>query len=101
MEQTEGQHPRTEDDRRRVRRGGRRISDLVTHDEAFVTPMQFAVHLGVDRRQVMKWINAGSLIAYRFDDRQWRIRLEDARAFVERSRFQLQQTPPATVTPTQ
>lgn len=73
-------------DRRRVRRGGRRISDLVTHDEPFVTPVQIAVHLGVDRRQVMKWIGAGSLPAYRFGE-LWRIKLADAQAFVQRSQF--------------
>lgn len=81
---------RTGGDRRRTTRGGRRITDLRTHDESFVTPAQLATHLGVGRRQVMKWIEAGALVAYRFDERQWRIEITDARAFVARSRFDVQ-----------
>jgi excisionase family DNA binding protein len=66
-----------------------RIRDLNTHDEPFVTPVQIARHLGVGRKQIAKWIDAGTLPAYRFGDRQWRIRLDDARSFVERSRVRV------------
>lgn len=75
---------------RQERRGGRRdvrkITDLRTHDEAYITAGQFAHYLGVSRRQVSKWIGAKTLQAYRFGGRWWRIRIQDAQEFVDRER---------------
>jgi len=66
---------------------GRRIADLATHDEAFISVQQFATYLGVDYRTVRnKWIKAGALPAYTFEG-VWRIKRSDAMAFVERHRL--------------
>ena len=67
---------------------GRRITDLVTHDQRFITPRQLADYLSEDLRQVHKWIQAGTLPAYRFGERTWKIDLSEAVIFVQRSRFQ-------------
>ena len=74
-------------DRRRVRRGGRRIADLESHDESFITIDQFAAFLKVDYRTVKyQWIAKGALPAYSFEG-IWRIKLTDAVAFVQRNRL--------------
>jgi helix-turn-helix protein len=77
-------------------RGGR-ITDLDTHPEPYVTLQAFAAYLRVQERTVMKWIQAGVLIAYQFPTAkvggeirirgQIRIRTSDAALFVERSRL--------------
>lgn len=79
------QDPRQQPDRRRHPRGGRRITDLCTHDGAHISPRQLADYLSVDRRTVLKWIDSGTLVAYKFDT-EWRIRTTDARTFVESQR---------------
>ena len=63
---------------------GRRIADLATHDEAFISVQQFADYLGVHEKTVRnKWINAGDLPAYDFEG-LWRIDRIDALQFVAR-----------------
>lgn len=63
----------------------RRIADLATHEEAYVTPQALAEYLTVSRKMVMKWIEAGVLPAYRFG-RHWRVRTCEAAVFVESQR---------------
>lgn len=82
-------------DRRRHKRGGRRITDLCTHDVPHITPRQLADYLHVDRRTVLKWIDSGILVAYRFDT-ALRIKTTDARLFVERQRLSAQNDHPDT-----
>ena len=72
---------------RRRRMHARRITDLATHPDAFVTVQAFAEHLSVDQKTVMKWIKAGVLTADQFG-REWGIHTADASAFVERNRYQ-------------
>src|SRR5262245_21219023 len=81
--------------RRALTGGGRRIADLYTHPNEYLTVQAFAVHLTVHERTVMKWIKAGALTAYQFD-REWRIRKGDAVLFVERSRFRIANAPTTT-----
>ena len=78
-----------DDDRRQGR--GRRITDLADHGEAFITLEQLAAYLGVERRQVAKWIASNVLPAYQFGARTLRISLSEAVIFVERHRLR----PPA------
>jgi excisionase family DNA binding protein len=66
----------------------RRIADLATHPDAYITVPHFAAHLGFQERTVRKWIDAGVLPAYRFEG-QWRIATADALTFVEQARFRL------------
>jgi excisionase family DNA binding protein len=75
---------RTAPDRRRRRRGGRRITDLASHDQAHLTLEQLATYFAVER---LKWIRAGALRAYRLGERAWRVRRSDAAAFERRSLF--------------
>lgn len=77
---------RQPDERRRVRRGGRRIEDLGTHGDAHISPRQLADYLNIDRRLVMKFIEGGILTAYKFDT-AWRINTKDAVMFVSRFQF--------------
>lgn len=67
---------------------GRRITDLQTHPDAFVTVPAFAEYVGVTQKQVRKWITAGVLDGYRLGGTEWRIRTADAITFVERNRYQ-------------
>lgn len=78
---------RSASDRRQSRRGGRRIADLATHDQAFITIEQLAEHLAVERRQILKWIRCETLPAYQFG-RRYRIKLSEAVVFVMRQRLQ-------------
>jgi excisionase family DNA binding protein len=71
----------------RPRRGGRRITDLPTHPDAYVKVGAFAQYLDVRGKTVRKWIKAGTLPAYRLNG-HWRIAKIDALAFIERARFQ-------------
>lgn len=79
------------DRRRALAHGGRRITDLYTHPEEYVTVQAFAGHLGVQDKTVMKWIHAGLLTAYQFPPEkaggELRIRKHDAVVFVERARI--------------
>lgn len=68
------------------RRGGRRITDLATHDQAHLRVSQVARYLQVDRRTVSKWVEAGILGALRTPEGSFRISTVDLRAFVERHR---------------
>lgn len=62
------------------------IRTFTTLDTSYVSVPEFALHLRVGRRQVMKWIRAGALPAVRID-RVWRIAVGDADAFIQRNRF--------------
>jgi len=75
----------------RLASASQRIVDLQTHPHAYVTVQTFAAYLGFQERTVRKWIDAGTLPAYRFPPSvgDWRIRTADAIAFVERARFQV------------
>ena len=78
---------RRQPERRRRHRGGRRIADLASHDEAFITIDQFATYLKVDYRTVKAmWIEPGALVAYNFEG-IWRIKVSDAVDFVARNRL--------------
>ena len=66
------------------------ITTLGSHPAPYVTIDAFATYLTVDRRTVMKWIEAGTLPAYQFHGSSrgtWRIKTTDAIAFEERARF--------------
>lgn len=79
----------------RVPKRGRRITDLATHDQAFITPRQFAEYLNVDYRTVRyEWIEKGALPAYNFAG-VLRIRIADAREWVEKNRL-ADTAPPST-----
>lgn len=81
---------RTQPDRReepRVPKRGRRITDLTTHDEIFITVRQLADYCSVDYRTVRyEWIEKGALPAYNFHGKI-RIKLVDAVDWVERNRL--------------
>jgi helix-turn-helix protein len=81
-------------DRRALARGGRRITDLTTHPDAYVTIPDFAQHLMVQQRTVRKWIRGGVLKAACFQG-EWRIHTAEAIAFVERNQFQVGGKKPA------
>ena len=67
----------------------RRISDLESHPQNFVTAADFARFVPVQRKTVIKWIEAGVLRAYRFPPLigRWRIKKADAIEFMEQARF--------------
>jgi excisionase family DNA binding protein len=70
------------------RLGGRRITDLATHPDAYVKVSAFALYVSVRAKTVHKWIKAGTLPAYCLHG-QWRIKKTDAIAFLERARVQV------------
>ena len=66
------------------------ITSLKAHRASYVTIDALAAYLTVNRRTVMKWIDAGTLPAYQFHGSSrstWRIRTADAIAFEARARF--------------
>jgi excisionase family DNA binding protein len=67
--------------------GGRRITDLAAHDCPHVTVNALAAYLDVSRKTVIKWIDAGTLPAYKFGT-EWRINTADALTFVDNARFE-------------
>lgn len=69
-------------DRRSAPRGGRRISDMATHDAAWIAVEDFAEHLVVSQRQVWKWHHAGVLAIVRFPGRCNRIARSEALRFI-------------------
>lgn len=72
-------------DRRRVARRrlvGRRITDLATHADAWVTPEQIADYYGIPLKTVTeKWIPSGTLRAHRFPGRHTRVSVRTLLAF--------------------
>jgi excisionase family DNA binding protein len=76
--------------------GGRRITDLATHPDKYLTVQEFATYLGFHEKTVRKWIGAAVLPAYRLPPvtGDWRISTADALAFMAQARFTAQ-SPPA------
>jgi excisionase family DNA binding protein len=73
--------------RRRQRRAlvGRRIYDLATHEDAWVSPEQIATYYGVSEKTVRrKWIDPGLLEAHRFPGSHVRVNVVTLRAFEQR-----------------
>ena len=61
--------------------GIRRIMDLQTHPETVVTASDLADYWGVNRKQIYKQINAGTLAAIRLGPRLLRISTAEAIRF--------------------
>lgn len=75
----------TEAERRRQSRRrlvGRRITDLATHNDAWVTPEQIAEYYGVPLKTVKrKWIAGGFLKTHTFPGQLTRVEVKALRAF--------------------
>ncbi len=65
----------------------KRLSNLATHSEAYVTVAQLADYWQVSRKQIYKQIDAGTLEAVRLGPRLYRIRTEVARRFEQQARL--------------
>jgi excisionase family DNA binding protein len=61
--------------------GNRRITDLQTHSEPYVTTTDLADYWGVSRKQIYKQLDAGTLVAIRLGPRLLRISTVEARRF--------------------
>jgi len=57
------------------------LRNLKTHPGAYVTPGELAEYWLVNRRQIYKQIDAGTLPAIRLGPRLWRVRTADAIEF--------------------
>ncbi|HEX5109823.1 MAG TPA: helix-turn-helix domain-containing protein [Vicinamibacterales bacterium] len=78
---------RHSDDRREDRRrpkAGRRITDLSSYPDAWLSVPVVAEYLAVDVAVVRTCIETGQLAAHLFDG-TWRVRRIDLQAFVEKS----------------
>jgi excisionase family DNA binding protein len=63
------------------------IRDLSTHPAPYVSVAELAEYWQVGRKQLYKYMDAGSLAAIRLGPRLFRIRTTDARVFEERARL--------------
>ncbi len=74
----------------------RRISDLGTHPRPYVTVRELADYwLVMNRREIYKQIDAGTLPAIRLGSRSWRISTNDAFKFERDARITVPaQAPP-------
>lgn len=63
-----------------------KVRSLEDLDTGYVTIPELAQYLSVERRQVRKWIDAGSLPAIRIAS-IWRIHARDAKRFIASNRF--------------
>jgi excisionase family DNA binding protein len=57
------------------------ISDLATHEAAYVSVMELAEYWQLDRHQIYKFIDLGGLRALRLGPRTYRIHVKDALRF--------------------
>lgn len=64
------------------------IIDLETHLAHHVSLAAIAQYLGVQRKTVVKWIQAGHMPAYRFG-RTLRVRTGDLRIYVASAKYQI------------
>jgi excisionase family DNA binding protein len=72
--------------RRRQRKPAIPITDLAEYPLAYTTLSALRTYWQEDDRTIRKWILSGKLPAYRFG-RGWRIKVADALAFEEQSKF--------------
>jgi excisionase family DNA binding protein len=64
------------------------IRDLAAHPAPYVSVAELAEYWHVGRKQIYKYIDAGSLAAIRLGPRLYRVRTTDARSFEDRARLQ-------------
>jgi excisionase family DNA binding protein len=86
MDRTE-QPDRRDPSRQTRRREGRRLTDLTDPDYPYITIEQVAAYLHVSNKTVWKWIGAGSLPAYQFEERITRVKATELQAFIEAQRL--------------
>jgi excisionase family DNA binding protein len=68
----------------------KRLADLKSHPEAYVTIGELAEYWMVSRKQIYKQIDAGTLRAIRLGPRLLRIRTADAIEFEQRAKMKSQ-----------
>ena len=61
-----------------------RLRDLASHQQPFVTPEELADYFCVSRRQILRQIKTGSLMAFRLGSRSLRVPIEEAIRFERR-----------------